>query len=121
MRTLSYILALFLAVPAIAAHADEKGVLTCLVPPQRPGQMDSLIRPSSAAEKARFDLAPHAAKRLSQHRLQVGWASGSHIFEDKPPYDDPSNLRWAYCGYSPALNVHLLLKVEDDLFTGVLL
>jgi hypothetical protein len=80
------------------------------------------VEPNSARETALFHQSPHGAKRLSKHQLEVGWAGGKAIFKDKPPYDEPlDGLRWAYCGYSPTLKLHLIQKGDGDLFTGTLL
>lgn len=96
--------------------------LTCKVPPTPPRTVDSIVLPRSAEEAARLRLAPHGAKRLSERRLRVGWVGGSHIFGDKPPYDEPmAGVQWAYCAYSPTLNLHLLLKADGSVFTGALL
>jgi len=78
--------------------------------------------PNSAQETARLHQSPHGAKRLSRHQLEIGWAGGKAIFKDKPPYNAPlDGLQWTYCGYNPALKLHLIAKTDGGLFTGVLL
>lgn len=71
---------------------------------------------------ARFKQAPHGAKRVGAHAIEVGWAGGKHVFKDKPPYDEPlDGLRWIYCGYNADLKLHMLLKEDEALFTGALI
>jgi hypothetical protein len=78
--------------------------------------------PNSARETTRFHQSPHGAKRPSRHQLEIGWNGGKAIFRDKPPYDAPlDGLQWTYCGYSPALKLHLIAKTDGGLFTGTLL
>lgn len=80
------------------------------------------LNPGNAEEAARFLQAPHAARRVSKHQLEVSWAKGKRLFKDKPPYDEPlDGIWWEYCGYSPTLKLHLIGKGERDLFTGALL
>jgi hypothetical protein len=80
------------------------------------------VEPNSARETALLHQSPHGAKRLSRHQLEIGWTGGKAIFKDKPPYNEPlDGLRWAYCGYSSPLKLHLIGKGEGDLFTGILL
>ena len=77
--------------------------------------------PMSAEERARLHQAPHGAKRLSKHQLEVRWTAGIRIFKDEPPYEPLDGVSWAYCGYSAVLKLHLIGKTDHDLFTGVLL
>jgi len=75
----------------------------------------------SAEEAVRLHQAPHGAKRLSKHQLEVRFATGTRVFKDKPPYEPLDGVSWAYCGYSAVLKLHLIRKTDHDLFTGVLL
>jgi hypothetical protein len=75
----------------------------------------------SREERARFLQAPHGAKRVSEHQLEVRWASGTRIFKDKPPYEPLDGVSWAYCGYNAVLKLRLISKADQGLFTGVLL
>jgi len=67
--------------------------------------------------------APHGAKRIGKHRLEVTWAAGKRLFEDEAPYQegDLDGVRWAYCGYDPKLRLHLIFKACRPAFTGALL
>ena len=66
--------------------------------------------------------APHGAARLGSHRLRIGWAGGTTVFKDEPPYDGlPVGRVWTYCGYNRELKLHLLHKDEDTTGTGALL
>lgn len=95
--------------------------LQCEVPAAQPGE-ENPIFPMSAEEAARFRQAPRGARRLNEHELEVRWATGTRIFKDKPPYDEPlAGVSWAYCGYNAALRLHLISEADNDLFTGVLL
>jgi len=66
-------------------------------------------------------LAPNTAKRLSKHVLEVKFATGIKRFEDKPPYEDLSGTRWAYCGYDAEHKFHLIAKSVESLFTGIII
>jgi len=80
------------------------------------------LDPGNAEEAARFLQAPHGAKRTGKRQLEVSWAKGRKLFKDKPPYDEPlDGVWWEYCGYSPTLKLHLIGKMDRDLFTGTLL
>ena len=82
---------------------------------------DDFVQPRSAEEAAKFKQAPHGAKRLGAHVIEVGWAGGKHILKDKPPYNEPlDGVRWTYCGYNADLKLHMLLKEDEALFTGAL-
>lgn len=73
-------------------------------------------------EQAQFRRAPHGARRIGKHSLEVGWHGGKHLFKDKAPYDEPlSGVKWTYCGYNAALKMHLVQKDDESVFTGVFL
>lgn len=112
MRTVLCILTVFLLVAVTAAQQSNKSVLTCMVRPTPPRDMDTPVEPRSAIESLRLGLAPHGAKRPAKHRLQVGWSGDTKLFNDKPPYNEPlDGVWWAYCGYSPTLKLHLIIEV----------
>jgi hypothetical protein len=74
------------------------------------------------AEEQLLRHAPHGARRISKRQIEVAWSGAKRVFADAPPYDEPlDGVRWVYCGYSPGLKLHLLLKRENSLFTGALL
>jgi hypothetical protein len=122
MMKARYILLLLLLVAGTTTLANCQEILQCSVPSTHPGSTDDdFVRPRSAAEIARLKQAPHGAKRLGAHAIEVGWASGKRILKDKPPYDEPlDGLRWTYCGYNVDLKLHMLLKEDEALFTGAL-
>ena len=109
-------------IAGLAAHANCQQILQCSVPSTRQGATDDdFVRPRSAEEAARLKQAPHGAKRLGAHVIEVGWARGKLILKDKPPYDEPlDGVRWTYCGYNADLKLHMLLKEDEALFTGSL-
>ena len=95
--------------------------LQCVNTDGQPGEPSS-VEPMSAEEAVRLNEAPHGAKRLGKHQLQIGWMGGNREFKDQPPYDAPlDGLSWVYCGYSPAAKFHLIGKSDKGLFTGTLL
>jgi len=94
--------------------------LQCIAPATEPGKQNPVF-PMSAEERARLQQAPHGAKRVSKHQLEVRWTSGTRIFKDKPPYEPLDGVSWAYCGYNAVLKLHLIRKADQGLFTGVLL
>jgi hypothetical protein len=68
--------------------------------------------------------APHGARRIGKHVLDVRWAGGTHRFKDEGLVDgEIGGVAWTYCGYDPVSHVHLIYKADGDhsLFTGVLL
>ena len=96
--------------------------LSCETPPIPPRTEGDLVRESSPAEAARLHQAPHEAKRIGKHQLQVAWIGGMQVFKDKPPYDEGlDGVQWAYCGYNPTVQIHLICKQDIDVFTGALI
>jgi hypothetical protein len=66
--------------------------------------------------------APHGAKRIGKHTLEVNWAQGVRRFVDKDcTGEDIGGSCWEYCGYHASFHLHQINHEEDDLFTGVLL
>jgi hypothetical protein len=121
MTKARYILLLLSVVAGVAVQANCQQTLQCSVPSTRAGADDDFVQPRSAEEAARFKQAPHGAKRLGAHAIEVGWAGGKRIVKDKPPYDEPlDGLRWIYCGYNADLKLHMLLKEDEALLTGAL-
>jgi len=115
------LLLLLSLVAGITEQANCQQILQCSVPAKRPRVEDDFVHPRSAEEIARLKQAPHGAKRLGAHAIEVGWAGGKRIMKDKPPYDEPlDGLRWTYCGYHADLKLHMLLKEDAGLFTGAL-
>ena len=106
IRSLVVIFALPISFSAMAANGIE---LTCNIG-------------TPALESAAYKRAPHGAKRIGKHKIEVKWKSGKHVFKDEPPYDEPlAGVKWGYCGYNTELKVHLLEKSDGSLFTGVML
>lgn len=69
-----------------------------------------------------FMQAPHGARRISEHVLEVKYSAGVKKFVDKPPHDDfIGGLHWSYCGYNKNVKVHLIKRQENDLYSGSLL
>ncbi len=79
--------------------------------------------PSAAHQEAiHLKQAPHGAKRLNKHSVEVRWQGNKQVFNDKPPYDEPlDGVRWTYCGYNARVKMHLLEKVDGEVFTGAML
>lgn len=66
--------------------------------------------------------APHGEARTGGHQTEVLWARGHRILKDEPPYGEPlDGLRWTYCGYHRKTGLHMLLKADHGVFTGVLI
>jgi len=81
--------------------------------------MDS--QPNSAAETQLLLQAPSGAKRIGEHGLEVKYTGGVERFIDKPPYEPfGKGILWQYCGYDSVSKIHLVSKVEGDLFSGVI-
>src|SRR5579859_4644957 len=110
---------LLLATSALCQTIDQNS-LQCEIPAALPGE-EHAVFPMSAEETARLRNAPHGARRLSEHQLQVRWAAGTRIFKDKPPYEPLEGVSWTYCGYNASFKLHLIRKADNSLFTGVLL
>src|ERR1051326_2311656 len=109
-------------VAGVTKPANCQQILQCSLPSTRGEADDDFVQPRSAEEVARLKQAPHGAKRLGAHLIEVGWGRGKRIFKDKPPYGEPlDGLRWIYCGYNADLKLHMLLKEEEALFTGALI
>jgi hypothetical protein len=81
------------------------------------------VEPNTPRESARMLQAPHGANRTGKHVLMVHWQHGSREFEDKAPYMEGTidGLYWTYCGYSPQVGFHVILKNDADRLTGILL
>lgn len=116
------IFVLLFLVAGVTKPANCQQTLQCFVPSTHPGDTDDeFVHPRSAEEVARLKQAPHGAKRLGKHVIEVGWARGKHILKDKPPYNEPlDGVRWTYCGYNADLKLHILLKEDEALYTGAL-
>lgn len=123
MTKVRYFIFLMSLLAGLTAQANCQQILQCSVPSTRPGVTDDdFVRPRSAEETARLKQAPHGAKRLEAHVIEVGWAGGKRILKDKPPYNEPlDGLRWTYCGFNADLKLHMLLKEDEALFTGALI
>ena len=99
-------------------------LLSAAAAPQGDGRfaLSRWLTPDSQEETLRLGNAPHRAKRVEKHRLEVSWVGGRQAVVNKPPYDEPfAGTTRAYCGFDARLNLHLLLKRDERLFTGVLL
>jgi hypothetical protein len=110
----------------LAVTMQVKGQLTlqCEAPGTAQKPLGSvLIEQGSSAEVSEMSHAPHGAKRTAEHILLVNWTGGSHTFKDKSPYMDGTldGVLWTYCGYSAAVNFHLISKNDESELTGVLI
>jgi len=116
-------LSAFLLVPGAAGQVANGSVLNCTIPSHNPKRvMDDFVTPLSAEETLGLKSAPHGARRVGQHQLEISWIGGTRIFKDKPPYDEPlGGTHWTYCGYNASVGLYMLLKAEEGLFTGALL
>lgn len=123
MTKARYFILLVSLVAGFTAQANCQQTLQCSVPSTRAGVTDDeLVQPRSAEETTRLKQAPHGAKRLGDHSIEISWSGGKHILQDKPPYDEPlDGVRWTYCGYNADLRLHMLLKEDESLFTGELM
>jgi hypothetical protein len=122
MRTIIQLAIPFLLVAGAAAQSREGIAMRCIAPASPPQDREELIEPMSAEEAAQLHRAPHGAKRVGTHRLEVAWFGGKRIFDDTPPYDEPlDGVSWVYCGFESRVQMHLLLKTDRWLFTGALL
>jgi len=105
-----------------AAQSHDGLAIACTTPRNNSAELYDLVRPMTTQENARLRGAPHGARRIGKHQLEVAWNDGKRVFNDKPPYDEPlDGVGWAYCGYDAKLGVHLVLKRNKSVFTGVLL
>jgi len=105
-----------------AAQSHDGLVIGCIIPRNNSTELYDLVRPMTAQENARLRVAPHGARRIGKHQLEVAWNDGKRVFADKPPYDEPlDGVSWAYCGYDAKLGVHLVLKRNEAVLTGALL
>ncbi|MGA2673607.1 MAG: hypothetical protein ABSE99_10310 [Terracidiphilus sp.] len=66
--------------------------------------------------------APHGAKRIGKHTLEVNWTQGVRRFVDNEcTGNEIGGSCWEYCGYNASFHLHQINHEKDDLFTGVLL
>lgn len=76
----------------------------------------------SRSELAALRHAPHGAKRIGKHTLQINWAHGVRRLVDKGcDGEGVGGKCWTYCGYDATLHLHILCHEDEDLFTGALL
>jgi hypothetical protein len=122
MKLNLYILLISLFAAGSAQHGYGQQALECSTLPANSEKWDDhLVKPGSAEESARFKQAPHGARRLQQHALEIGWAGGKLALKDKPPYNDFDSVHWTYCGYNESLKLHMVLKDGDGAWTGALI
>lgn len=108
----------------LAASVQCRGQLTLQCGRLLMAQSDLAItvESRSPAEFYRMRHSPHGAARTIRHVLWVGWAGNRRAFADNPPHDEiPETAAWTYCGYSAAVNFHLIEKKVPGLLTGVLM
>ena len=107
---------------AALAQTNAGNAIDCTVPKVK-GKGHTLIESGSSEELSRLRTAPHGAARTGKHQLQISWAAGKKTFADaaEAPSGDPPDVSWTYCGYQADLAMHLVLKDEASLVTGVLL
>jgi hypothetical protein len=73
-------------------------------------------------ESAALRQAPHGAKRIGKHTLQINWAHGVRQLVDKGcDGEGIGGQCWEYCSYDATLHLHHIGHEDEDLFTGVLL
>ena len=90
MTKACHILLLLFLVAGVTKLANCQQVLQCSMPSTRSGATDDdFVQSRSAEEVARLKQAPHGAKRLGAHVIEVEWARGKRILKDKPPYNEP--------------------------------
>jgi len=78
----------------------------------------------ACADKSENELlkqAPHGAKRVGKHVLEVKYSAGIRKFTDKPPHDFGEGLHWQYCGYNENVKAHLIVSQADEMHSGSLL
>ena len=64
--------------------------------------------------------APHGAIRISKETLEVKFTGGTKRFINTGP-DSEQGVHWLYCGYDKKTKTHLISKLDDARFTGVIL
>lgn len=108
---------------SVCTQTSGQSTLACVAPPNPTGREESVpIEQRSPQENANLHRSPHGAKRITRRQVEVRWTAGTRIFRDKPPFDQPlDGVKWTYCGYDPAVQLHLLGKKDIDVFTGTLL
>jgi hypothetical protein len=83
--------------------------ITCRISRKGREGLYDLVRPKRADGNVRLGAAPHGARRIDKHRLEVSWTDGKRLFVDKPPYDEPLDgvvgLWWLRLDVSSALGV----------------
>jgi hypothetical protein len=121
-KTLSRITISLLLLLAATVQVNGQLALQCNPPYWGERLTDTtFVAPGSAAETARMHQSPHGAARTGKHTLLVHWDGGTQTFRNKPPYDEPlDGIRWTYCGYSTKVGLHLVMKGDFSVFTGVL-
>lgn len=73
-------------------------------------------------EPAALRQAPHGAKRIGKHTLQINWAHGVRQLVDKGCGGEGIGGQcWVYCSYDATLHLHHISHEDEDLFTGALL
>lgn len=118
LNVMTVTLVLLLLAANAGAQSQNSSALGC----STQSKTDELVQPMSREEATRLQAAPHGAKRIGKHRLEVAWGGGKQIFEDKPPYNEPlDGIKWVYCGYDAKRGLHLILKQDQSVFTGALL
>lgn len=77
---------------------------------------------SDPHELAALRQAPHGAKRIGKHTLQINWAHGVRQLVDKGcDGEGIGGQCWEYCSYDATLHLHHIGHEDEDLFTGALL
>jgi len=72
--------------------------------------------------ETKMNKAPHGARRIDEHTLEVKFANGSKSFKDEAPFDyELDGVKYNYCDYNATVKFHLIRKRDQDLFTGVLM
>lgn len=86
----------------------------------KPVHSDSHILACVKSEAFALGNAPPSVRRISADRLRIEWRKGTRFFVNSGLEDgELAGIRYEYCG--SALGYHLIGKLDDGLFTGVLL
>ncbi|HEY2913227.1 MAG TPA: hypothetical protein VGK21_07700 [Candidatus Angelobacter sp.] len=100
MTKAPFILVLLSLIAGVTEQANCQQILQCSVPSTRAGADDGFVQPKSAEEVARLKQAPHGAKRLGTHAIEVGWAKGKRIVKISRL---TMNLLTAFAGFIAAI------------------
>lgn len=96
------------------------GLLTITALAANPVHGNTQMVECKRSEAVVLRTAPPSVRRLSPDRLRIEWAKGTHVFVNSGSAEDElAGLQYEYCGF--VQGYHLIGKIEDAVFTGVLL